>query len=548
MAARPIPILELRHFDRNNVYYRINRKSRKKNEEGPAAGLAAAIPPAVPCAEPRQKRPAGVVPAGLGEAQNASLAALEHQVQRHLDETRAAGGSLNETGPLLRGRRIDIARLRAKAWIQFHVVAWGIEARMIEQVEELRIIFEREPFVDLEYFGYSEVEPCLEGSAKNVAPRISETVLYGVAEIRGSAADGRTTRRNRIAAARSGRQERNREGGGVEVRLCWIHACSTLELNLRNGFPRGDGKNRVRNEIVAGEVNGPNRSREVIDAKRLSCFCNSDSADSPSVENLVGKSGKTRHGGDLIEIADYENVRSVKARVAVTGPRVARIISIVEQLQAAALVQRVRIGVRGVNLQTVPHAFVDAELQCVIVRNSFSRIEVRIGVITDVGRAQRGVAVREREFSNGRLNLLRNQRISRVIERLHTIRVDLPIDGIGWRCHQRLIERNRQDFMNAVVADIGDCGYEIVSGLPLQVQTPVLGIGQCVPRVVTAEQEIEIGETRRSACWSNRLWATTELRLIVNQSGDARKIAWRRRGRGGSKRVVLQTLHAGAGG
>jgi len=104
-----------------------------------------------------------------------------------------------------------------------------------------------------------------------------------------------------------------------------------------------------------------------------------------------------RQIGDLIEVAEREDVSAVEAGSAVAGRRVQRVVAIVEELQAAAFVQRVRPGVGAGELQAIAHALGHADLERVVVGNTHGRIEVRVRVVADVGHAKRGVARRRTE-------------------------------------------------------------------------------------------------------------------------------------------------------
>ncbi len=56
-------------------------------------------------------------------------------------------------------------------------------------------------------------------------------------------------------------------------------------------------------------------------------------------------------------------------------------------------------------------------------------------------------------------------------------------------CEQRLIERNGNDLMLAMIADIGGAEEPAVGGLILKIESPVLRVRELVVDIVTAEQE-----------------------------------------------------------
>ena len=95
--------------------------------------------------------------------------------------------------------------------------------------------------------------------------------------------------------------------------------------------------------------------------------------------------------------------------------------------------------------------------------------------------------------------------------------------------------------MHAVISDVGQRQHEIVLRLPLQVQAPILRVGQFVRGIISAEQIVEVGEARWRARGSYRLGATAQFRLIVNQRRYARQIARRRRKRGRPERSARES-------
>jgi hypothetical protein len=68
-------------------------------------------------------------------------------VYRHLYEPRAANGVLDYAQAAMRRERV--ARIGIEAGIKRYVVVRGVEAGMIEDVEELRIVPQRESLREL---------------------------------------------------------------------------------------------------------------------------------------------------------------------------------------------------------------------------------------------------------------------------------------------------------------------------------------------------------------------------------------------------------------
>src|SRR5580658_2170981 len=95
---------------------------------------------------------------------------------------------------------------------------------------------------------------------------------------------------------------------------------------------------------------------------------------------------------------------------------------------------------------------------------------------------------------------------------------------------QRLIERNGQDLMLAVVAHIANAEQPAVAGLILKIESPVLRVGELVVDIVAAEHE-----------WAEQIpgGIITIFSLgDIGQQGLKRGCAARRLGRkGGSKRI-----------
>ena len=60
-------------------------------------------------------------------------------------------------------------RVGAETWIQAEVAVGRVKARVVEEVEELRVETQFKPLGQVEVFEKSEVEPCLESSTERIS-------------------------------------------------------------------------------------------------------------------------------------------------------------------------------------------------------------------------------------------------------------------------------------------------------------------------------------------------------------------------------------------
>src|SRR5579871_3844894 len=221
----------------------------------------------------------------------------------------------------------------------------------------------------------------------------------------------------------------------------------------------------------------------------------------------------------------------VKVRGTVSASGIVWIIAVKKQAgsEAAAFVEGVRIRVGGVDHQPVGHALVHLQLQSVIGRYALGLPKVGVRIETDVRSAQRGISVGVGKLRNRRLHLFDDQRIEIRVGSLEAIGVRLAMDRIGGRGDARLVERNRNGFVNAVVSDVSQSDHKIVFRLPLEIEAPVFRVGQFVGGIVTSEQKRE-RVVRSGGGTGGRygLRASAQLRKVVDQAGDAGQRGWRR--------------------
>src|ERR1035438_133512 len=164
-----------------------------------------------------------------------------------------------------------------------------------------------------------------------------------------------------------------------------------------------------------------------------------------------------------------------------------RIVAGEEQTQAALFVERVRPGVRSGELQAIRQPFASLKLERVIAGDSLGSVEHGIHVIADIRDAAWGVAG---VFRPGTIWFEIQCPIIAVTPRIQAaIRIDLPVDRTLRRGQQRLIERNRQYFVYAMIADVSDAEEPVIGRLILNVECPIDGVGQLVVGIVAAQQE-----------------------------------------------------------
>ena len=96
--------------------------------------------------------------------------------------------------------------------------------------------------------------------------------------------------------------------------------------------------------------------------------------------------------GKLEDVVEVDDVGAVEVGRAVAAAQVERVVAVVEEAQAALLVEGMRPGVRGANLDAVAHALVDVRLQRVVGVDAGGLVGDGLSRIADVGNAQIDVA------------------------------------------------------------------------------------------------------------------------------------------------------------
>src|SRR5260370_17310228 len=132
------------------------------------------------------------------------------------------------------------------------------------------------------------------------------------------------------------------------------------------------------------------------------------------------------------------------------------------------------------------HSFGDIELQGLVIGHSYCRSEYRVRVVPYVRSAERGNA-RWKTVGKGVIILRCNTRDA-VAVRVILLEGSASERRVLWRCDLRLVERQRNRFVNSDVPYVADCYDHVVAGLPLQIERPVFRVGQPIFIIVAYEQ------------------------------------------------------------
>src|SRR5580704_9492477 len=394
--------------------------------------------------------------------ERAALLDLERQVKSHLEEAGASDGVLDEAefagwgadvgvgsgavGLAVDWERRTVLRRIFEERVELDVVVGRVEARVVEDVERLHVELEVESFVDLEVFEYSHVNARLERADENIAASGTKVGLVDVAN--GFAARSVA----RWDAVLPGLQQRNAECRAVEDRITGIDAERALQNRIRALRAAGaaDGNERVGDEVVAAAVElAGDTTAELDDAVGLAAFRGDQAASAPTVDDLVGPTVNHGQLREFVGVRNHENVATVEVGVSVAGAQVFRIIAVVKELLAAFLVHAMRPGIRARKRKAVAVALGDVELQRVVVGFAGGFGVLRVGVEADERDTDGGVAAREA------LDQCRDVFGSDSGD-VVAVGVDLTVDRARRRGDVGLVERNRDNFVDAVITDEGE--------------------------------------------------------------------------------------------
>jgi len=238
-----------------------------------------------------------------------------------------------------------VNRRISKEWIEFDIVARNIEAGMIENVERIKVVLQGKPLAQFESLEYSEIEPLLKWTAKYVAATTRITVLESVAD---SAAG--ITCRHPMSSRRVG--SRYSEGCRIQHRLTSVHAGRTLKNRITgSGSDSTDWNDRVRNKILSvAPIDTGSASAEIDYAVRKAALEHRNPIYTPTIGDGFAPSTSGGNRGEIVVIADSEDMSAIKIGTSVGRSGIIGIITAVEESKAALFVKGVRIRISGRDL------------------------------------------------------------------------------------------------------------------------------------------------------------------------------------------------------
>src|SRR5467141_2477933 len=385
-------------------------------------------------------------------------------MQRHLQESRAADGVLDEAELSARGTLIGtlktnpscscearagtVVRWIGEVRIESDVVVWSIEAWVIENIERLHIEAQFEPLPNLKILEERHVHAGLKRPDEDIPAASAKCGFVNVASA-GSCGRSRIARRNAVSWI-PGLQKRDSEGCGVQDRLSRINAKCALRDRVYSGRATysANRHERICHKVVpAAEIEASKTAAEIDDAEGLSALSSDEATGAPAVDELRRPSLQFAEFRQFVLIADDENMAAVEIRIGVSGTQILRVVAIVEKLFATLLVQGVGPSVGTGKREALGSPLGHMELQGMVIGNSGGLAVLRVGVEADEGNAEIGVA-RAESFHESVQRCCANQGVEVRIDHRITVRVDLAVDGTAGRCDGRLVERNRNGFVN----------------------------------------------------------------------------------------------------
>src|SRR4029077_20939472 len=126
-----------------------------------------------------------------------------------------------------------------------------------------------------------------------------------------------------------------------------------------------------------------------------------------------------------------------------------------------------------------------------IAGDAFGFPEIGVWVVPDVRCPKSSIAIRTGKAGNGRTHLLaqKNSRTAIRVRSLIAVGINLTVDRMRRSGDARLVEGDRQKLVQSTIPDVANIDKHRVGGLPLNIEGPVLGVGQSVLRIVTTEEK-----------------------------------------------------------
>ena len=203
---------------------------------------------------------------------------------------------------------------------------------MIKNVEELSVIPERKSLIDFDVLEYSEIETGLERAAEDVASDVAETDLEIVAYL---CTTRRRAGRHWTVWIRSRVRRDNQlcypECVFVQYRVIYIDSGCSLQNCVFDSLSGCQRDKRIRDFIKLAVEDASDRAGEIRDAVRLSTLRYRDSTNTPAVENAIRDSIEPGGFGNLVQIADREDMRTVKGRIPIGRSRLTWIVPVEEK-------------------------------------------------------------------------------------------------------------------------------------------------------------------------------------------------------------------------
>src|SRR5260370_36124725 len=224
---------------------------------------------------------------------------------------RIAGWKARES----RNRRIS------KEGVELDVIAGDIEGGMIEDVECIKVVSQREPLGHFEVLEDPEIETLLKWAAEYVAATTGVTVLERVAD---SAA--RITWRHTIGSRHVRR--RNSKRCCVEHRLESVHAGGALKNRIAgSGSNSTDGNDWVSNKVLSvSPIDTGSAAAEINHAVRLAALEHCNPIYAPAIRDRLQPSTATGDYGKVVVITHREDMSAIKIGASIGRARIIVII------------------------------------------------------------------------------------------------------------------------------------------------------------------------------------------------------------------------------
>ena len=186
--------------------------------------------------------------------------------------------------------------------------------------------------------------------------------------------------------------------------------------------------------------------------------------------------------GQLEDVVEVDDVGTVEVGGAVAVAEVEGVVAVVEEAEAALLVEGVGVGVGSADLEAVAHALFEVSVEGVVGVDAGGFVVDGLGGVADVGDAMVDVAA----FVVGVIVGAAGE--SGSADGV-AVGVFFAVDGVGGVGDAGLVEGDGDDLVTAEVADVTELDGDGRCGLPLDVERVVVGVGKLVVAVVDAERD-----------------------------------------------------------